>query len=152
MKNKIKFVILSVFLIFILACQQAAQNQKAPATPSEARKNPDGSISLGTIKYYAVKSTDPTGDTGDKVCAKIGKKCLGYTDLTLSSCLAFHPDAASVSDLDGSKPGFYCDGSPQSGVCAREKNTCHICPKCGLNMHCDEVVGLLYRETFVECK
>ena len=147
MKNKIMLVILSALLIFLAACQQSKQ-----ATLSQARINSDGSVSLGAIKYYRVVSTDPTGGTGDKVCAKIGKKCLGYTDTTLSSCLAFHPDAASVSDFDGSKSGFYCDGTPQSGVCAREKNTCHVCPKCGMNMHCDEVIGLLYRETFVECK
>lgn len=143
--------ILLAGIIFVSACA-GQQTKQAQQTPASARINPDGSISLGVNNYYAVKSTDPTGDTGDKVCAKAGKKCMGYTDLTLSSCLAFHPDAASVSDLDGSKPGFYCDGLPQGGVCAREKNTCHICPACGINMQCDTVVGDLYRETFVECK
>ena len=57
MKNKIMLVILSALFI------------------SQARINSDGSVSLGAIKYYRVVSTDPTGDTGDKVCAKIGKKC-----------------------------------------------------------------------------
>ncbi len=147
-------VVLAVIVLFTKGGSPA----KAPdtggkaETPSSARINSDGSVSLGVKTYYAVKSTDPTGDTGNKVCAKVGKKCMGYTDLTLSACLAFHPDAASASDLDGARAGFYCNGTPQGGICAKEMNTCHICPKCNLNMECETVVGDLYRETFVECK
>jgi hypothetical protein len=121
-------------------------------TPSTSRINPDGSILLGVRTMYEVKSTDPTGDTGTKVCGKVGKQCLGYTDFSLSACLAFHPSAASVSDLDGARAGFWCNGLPQAGVCAREINTCHICPNCNTNMECDTVVGTLYASTFVECK
>lgn len=134
------------------ATRSASSGQASPQTPSQARINADGSINLGVNKYYQVKSTDPAGDTGNKVCAKVGKKCAGYTDFTLSSCLAFHPDAASVSDWDGARAGFYCNGLPQTEVCSRELNTCHICPQCGTNMDCDTVIGLHYRETFVECK
>ena len=121
-------------------------------TPAQNRLNPDGSINLGVRTMYEVKSTDPNGDTGSKVCARVNKQCVGYTDFTLSSCLAFHPDAASTSDLDGSRAGFYCNGLPQGGVCAREINTCHICPQCNTNMDCDRVIGDLYRGTYVECK
>lgn len=121
-------------------------------TPAEARLNPDGSYTQKGKTYYAVKSADPTGDTGDKACAKVNKKCVGYTDLTVNTCLAFHPSALTVQDMDGARPGFYCNGPPQGGVCGREMSTCHICPECNLNMNCSSVIGDLYNETFVECK
>lgn len=148
MKHPIWSVALASLLLVGAGCKSAP----AAKTPSAQRINPDGSISLGVRTYYAVKAGDPNGNTGNKVCARVGKKCMGYTDETVSSCLAFHPDAAMVSDLDGAKAGFYCDGLPEGGVCAREKNTCHICPKCNLNMECDTQAGTLYREMFVECK
>jgi hypothetical protein len=138
--------------LLLAGCGGNSPTGPQSTTPAGTRFNADGSISLGVRTMYAVKSTDPTGDTGNKVCAKVGKQCLGYTDFSLSSCLAFHPDAASVSDLDGARAGFYCNGLPQGGVCAREINTCHICAQCNTNMECDTVVGALYRETFVECK
>lgn len=103
-------------------------------------------------KYYVVKSTDPTGDTGNEVCAKAGKKCVGYTDLTVGTCMKHHPGALTSSDFNGSKAGFYCDGPPQGGVCAQERGTCHICPACNINMDCGMEIGVLYRETYVECQ
>jgi hypothetical protein len=38
------------------------------------------------------------GDTGGKVCARAGKKCVGNTDFTLTSCLAspHGPDAIAT--------------------------------------------------------
>ena len=101
--------------------------------------------------YYKVSSSDPAMDTGKEVCAKAGLSCVGYTALTTDVCKGFHPGAKTVSDANGSKAGFYCDGSPQGGVCAKETDTCHICPTCNLNMDCDTQIGDLYRETFVEC-
>ncbi|HVM91100.1 MAG TPA: hypothetical protein VMU11_04365 [Verrucomicrobiae bacterium] len=145
------FLIIGIILTGA-GCMNTAANNAPPKTPAEARVNPDGSISQGVNTYYKVSATDPDGNTGNKVCARVGKKCVGFTDETLSTCLAFHPDAASVSDLDGAKAGFYCDGPPEGGVCAREKNTCHICPECNLNMECDTQAGTLYREMFVQCK
>jgi hypothetical protein len=121
--------------------------------PNELRHqiNDDGSVSLGNKLYYVVKAGDPSMDTGDAVCASVGKKCVGYTDFSVTACLAFHSSAAVVSDLDGAKAGFYCDGPPVGGVCGREKNTCHICPKCNINMDCQRHQSDLYTESFVEC-
>ncbi len=124
----------------------------AEMAASESTSTPLGSVALGNTTYYRVLGNDPTRDTGTKVCAAVGKACVGYTDYSVESCLKFHPSAATVADLDGAKAGFYCNGPPQSGVCAREINTCHICRECGINMYCDMNVGTLYRETFVECK
>ena len=53
--------------------------------------------------------------------------------------------------MNGSKAGYYCDGAPQGGACANEKNTCHICPNCNVNADCNSQIGDLYREMYVEC-
>lgn len=102
-------------------------------------------------QYYAVTSVNPTEDTGSKVCAKAGLKCVGYTALTTDVCQAFHPDARLTQGVDGSKSGFYCDGAPQQGKCGTEKNSCDICPACNVNADCDFVVKDLFREMYVEC-
>ena len=128
-------------------CLAADAKQK-----EEVYVQPDGSAQYGGKKYYVVRSTDPTGDTGNEVCAKVGKTCAGYTALTQGVCLAMHPGAQPSEDFNGSNAGFYCDGPPQGGICAQERNTCHICPACNLNMDCDMEIGVLYRETYVECK
>lgn len=120
--------------------------------PAAAVIGADGSYEHDGTKYYRVVSDDPSGDTGNEVCARVGKTCVGYTALTQAVCLAFHPGATPSEDFNGSKAGFYCNGAPQGGICGQESNTCHICPKCNLNMECDTVIGDLYRETFVECK
>ena len=119
---------------------------------SELSRDADGGLPFDGKKYYAVRADEPSGDTGNEVCAKAGKSCVGYTALDLGVCLAFHPGAQESKDFNGSKAGFYCNGAPQGGICAKEVNTCHICPECNLNMDCDTVIGDLYRETFVECK
>jgi len=154
-----KLLTVAAFSAFVAASAAGAlvaagcgSSTSPDTTPAQNRINADGSINLGVKTMYEVKSTDPNGDTGNKVCARVNKQCNGYTDFTLSSCLAFHPDAASTSDLDGSRVGFYCNGLPQGGVCAKEINTCHICPQCNTNMDCGTVIGDLYRGTFVECQ
>jgi hypothetical protein len=144
--------VLAAFIGGILAGCGGSSTAPQNETPSQARVNADGSINLGVKAMYEVKATDPAGDTGNKVCARVGKQCVGYTDFTLSSCLAFHPSAASVSDLDGSRAGFWCNGLPQGGVCAQEVNTCHICPQCNTNMDCTTQAGTLYASMFVECQ
>ncbi|HJV32579.1 MAG TPA: hypothetical protein VJ694_00985 [Patescibacteria group bacterium] len=141
-------VLAAVLGLFMLAQKK---NPEAPKAP-QAVIGADGSYDLDGKKYYRVVSTDPAGDTGNEVCARAGKTCVGYTALTQSVCMAFHPGATPSEDFNGSKAGFYCDGAPQGGICAQESNTCHICPACNLNMECDTVIGDLYRETFVECK
>ena len=75
--------------------------------------------------YYVVTSTDPAMDTGKEVCALVGAQCVGYTGFTNDICKKANPSAATRSDMNGSKAGFYCDGTPQGGVCTNEKNTCH---------------------------
>ena len=101
--------------------------------------------------YYVVTSTDPNLNTGDKVCQAAGKTCVGFTAMTTQVCKYFHPDAAVVSGVDGSKTGFYCNGAPQGGKCARETNTCDICPACNVNGDCGTDISGLYREMYIEC-
>lgn len=109
------------------------------------------SVVEGGKTYYVVTSADPAQNSGTKVCASMGKQCMGYTAFTTNVCKQAHPSAATKSDMNGSKAGFYCDGSPQGGVCAQEKNTCHICPNCNVNADCGTQIGDLYREMYVEC-
>lgn len=101
--------------------------------------------------YYMVTSTDPTEDTGTEVCAKAGLSCVGYTEESNAVCKMFHPNAAETSSLSGDKAGVYCDGSPQIGVCSTLTHSCHTCPACTATVTCDQVIGGLYREMFVEC-
>src|SRR5260370_18158023 len=148
----VAFAVLSCAASLLLGGCGSSSTSPQDSTTTSSRFNADGSLNLGVKTMYEVKSTDPLGDTGNKVCARAGKQCVGYTDFTLTSCLAFHGDAASVTDLDGSRVGFYCNGLPQGGVCAREINSCHICPQCNTNMDCGTVIGDLYRGTYVACQ
>lgn len=151
--------LLSAFaLVVLFGAGCAASNPPAASTVSStpsaasvpnAVKN--GYANVGGRHYYKV-TTDPNLNTGNKVCASLGLKCIGYTDKTLNSCIAFHPDALNSSDYDGANAGFYCNGPPEQGVCGREHNSCHICPQCNTNMDCNTQAGTLYREMFVECK
>src|SRR6185295_16013287 len=100
--------------------------------------------------YYVVTSTDKSMDSGNEVCAMMGKQCVGYSALTTDVCKQAHKNALTRSDANGSKAGFYCDGAPQGGVCANEKNTCHICPNCNVNADCSTQIGDLYREMYVQ--
>lgn len=109
------------------------------------------SVTHGGKTYYVVTSTDSAVDTGTEVCASMGKQCLGYTGKSNDICKRLHKDAGTKSDSNGSSAGFYCNGAPQGGVCANEINTCHICPNCNVGVTCDERIGGLYREMFVEC-
>lgn len=102
-------------------------------------------------EYYVVTSTDPAKDTGTEVCAALGKQCVGYTNFDNKACKYFHPTATETSGVNGSKNGFYCDGSPQSGICATSANTCAVCPNCNVNATCDTQIGDQYREMYVEC-
>lgn len=108
-------------------------------------------VTSGGKTYYVVASTDQAIDSGAEVCASMGKQCIGYTGFSNDACKKVHADAATKSDMNGSKAGFYCDGSPQGGVCASEVNTCHVCPNCNVGVTCDESIGGLYREMYVEC-
>ncbi|HEY4509746.1 MAG TPA: hypothetical protein VJC15_02040 [Candidatus Paceibacterota bacterium] len=101
--------------------------------------------------YHVVTSEDPAMNTGKEVCALLGAQCVGYTGFTNDICKKANPSAATKSDMNGSKAGFYCDGAPQGGVCANEQNTCHICPNCNVNADCETQIGDLYREMYVEC-
>ena len=45
---------------------------------------------LGVKTMYEVKSTDPLGDTGNKVRARAGKQCVGYSDLYRATYVECH--------------------------------------------------------------
>lgn len=109
------------------------------------------SVEVGGKTYYVVTSADQAMDTGNEVCKLVGATCVGYTGTTNETCQKANPSAATKSDLNGTKAGFYCDGAPQGGVCANEKNTCHICPACNVGADCTTQIGDLYREMYVEC-
>ncbi len=141
----------ALVVLFGAGCS-ASSFKIAPTATSTDQTTQKAFANVGGRHYYRVVSNDQTHDTGTKVCASYGLKCVGYTDTSLNSCITFHPDAITSSDLDGAKVGFYCNGPPEQGVCAREHNSCHICPQCNTNMDCDTQAGTLYREMFVECK
>ena len=102
--------------------------------------------------YYVVTSTDTSEDTGNEVCTKIGKVCVGYTAFTTDVCKKFHPDASVTTSVHGSKVGFYCNGPPQKGLaCENSYNNCQICPACNVNADCNFEIGGLFREMYVEC-
>lgn len=102
-------------------------------------------------EYYVVTADDPTEDTGDEVCAKAGKTCVGYTEESTAVCRMVHPSAQETSSLSGDQSAVYCDGSPQKGVCADKSDSCHACPGCTVNVDCGTPIGSLYREMYVEC-
>ena len=102
-------------------------------------------------QYYVVTSTDPSEDTGDEVCAKAGLTCLGYSEPSSGVCKLFHPGAAEVASSSGDLSGTYCNGAPQTGVCAGESNSCHTCSACTATVGCWTPIGNLYREMYVEC-
>jgi hypothetical protein len=112
------------------------------------------SYSAGNKTYYAVKANDPTGNTGNKVCQKLGRSCVGYTLNNTNACKFFHPTAKTLRSVNGSKAGFYCDGAPQKGLaCEKMKNTCEVCPNCNVNLACDTDLTTMnqFREAYVEC-
>ncbi len=105
--------------------------------------------------YYVVKANDVNMNSGDKVCASHGLTCVGYkTYGTNDVCKAFHPTAATMVSVNGSKAGFYCDGAPQQGLaCEGIRNTCEVCPACNENRDCSTDLTALnqIREAYVEC-
>jgi PGF-pre-PGF domain-containing protein len=102
--------------------------------------------------YYVVNANDPTEDTGKEVCEKAGKAYVGFTARTTDVCTLVHPSAKVTSGVDGSSTGFYCNGAPQGGICAKQTDTCNICPACNLNVDASTVIGDQYREMYVECQ
>ncbi|HLG23930.1 MAG TPA: hypothetical protein VI564_03315 [Candidatus Nanoarchaeia archaeon] len=103
-------------------------------------------------EYYVVTSTDASEDSGNEVCAKVGKTCAGFTAFSTDVCKKFHPDASVTTSVHGSKTGFYCNGPPQTGLaCETSFNNCQICPACNVNVDCSESIGGLFREMYVEC-
>ncbi len=101
--------------------------------------------------YYRVTSTDPTEDTGNEVCAKVGQTCVGYTEPSAAVCQLYHPGASTTSSLSGDRSGVYCNGPPQTNVCSTKTDTCHTCPQCTNSVDCGTPIGGLYREMYVEC-
>jgi hypothetical protein len=102
-------------------------------------------------EYYVVTSEDSTRDTGDEVCAQVGKRCIGYTAEENNVCRHFHPSAILSASMDGDISTVYCEGPPQGGACAYRFNNCHTCPECTAGVDCSTPIGGLYREMYVEC-
>lgn len=111
------------------------------------------SVQSGGKTYYMVNGLDAKLDSGNEVCASIGKKCVGYTSLgTNTVCKMFHPNAKVMTSVNGSKSGFFCNGAPQkSPACGKTKNTCQVCPACNVNADCSTAIGQQFREMYVEC-
>ncbi len=111
-----------------------------------------GPYALNGKEYYVVNGADPNEDTGNEVCAKVGKTCVGYTAFSNDICKQVHPDAKTLTSVHGSKAGFYCNGPPQKGLaCESTFNTCEVCPACNVNADCNTAVGDQFREMYVEC-
>lgn len=112
------------------------------------------SYSAGGKSYFVVKANDPSMNTGKKVCAAVGRSCIGYTSTSTDACKYFHPTAKTLRSVNGSKSGFFCDGAPQKGLaCENVKNTCEVCPSCNVNLTCDTDLTSMnqFREAYVEC-
>jgi hypothetical protein len=103
--------------------------------------------------YYRVLSNNKAQNTGAKVCALVGKACIGYTATGNNDiCMALHPKAKNVVTTSGSKSGFFCNGKPQKGACEKTKNTCAVCPTCSVNATCATDISGDFREMYVECE
>ena len=127
---------------------QPSGNQTAP--PSGSAQLP--SYTYNGKTYYIVSADNPGRNTGKEVCASVGKTCVGYTVFTNDVCKYFHPSASATTSVNGSKAGFYCNGPPQTGLaCGSSYNNCQVCPACNVNVTCDEEIGGLFREMYVEC-
>ncbi len=111
------------------------------------------SIVYGGKMYYRVLGGNKTQNTGAKVCALVGKACIGYTATGNNDiCKALHPKAKSVVSTSGSKSGFYCNGSSQKGpACEKMKDTCEVCPTCNVSVPCATDISTQFREMYVEC-
>lgn len=111
------------------------------------------SIVYGGKTYYRVIGGNKTQNTGAKVCALVGKACIGYTAINSNDiCKALHPKAKTAVSTSGSRSGFYCNGSPQKGpACEKMLNTCEVCPTCNINASCATDIGNQFREMYIEC-
>ncbi|MFC1647850.1 hypothetical protein ACFL1B_00280 [Nanoarchaeota archaeon] len=134
MAGKILFIIMGIFLLLV-SSSIAVQ----------------GPFNYQGGQYYVVTSTDASEDTGTEVCAKVGKVCVGYTEKTTAVCKLVHPNAADTSSVSGDASGIYCNGPPQTNICANKQDTCHACPACSVGVDCSTAIGNLYREMYVEC-
>ncbi|MBI5156361.1 hypothetical protein HZA45_03765 [Candidatus Peregrinibacteria bacterium] len=106
--------------------------------------------------YYVVNGNDPKMDTGDEVCASVGKVFDSYKSINTNAiCKLLHPNARELTSVNGSKAGFYCNGAPQQGIaCAPNKNTCQVCPACNLNEAAagNSAIGQHFAEMYVWCR
>jgi hypothetical protein len=110
------------------------------------------SVDYNGKTYYVVKSTIPSLDSGDEVCAAVGKECVGYNFKTQHVCKKIHPNANVVMSYSGDLTGTYCDGAPQNEICSSLRDTCLVCPACTNSVTCYQSIAGLYREMYVECK
>jgi hypothetical protein len=85
------------------------QTTSAAATPR--------SIVFNGNTYYVVDGNNTALDSGNEVCAAVGKKFNSYKSINTNGvCKALHPNAKEVTSVNGSKAGFYCNGLPLTGL------------------------------------
>jgi hypothetical protein len=120
-----------------------------------ATSAPAASVQFNGNTYYIVNGNNPNLNTGNKVCASVGKQFLGYKSINTNGvCQVAHPTARTLVSVNGSKAGFYCNGAPQQGLaCAAYKNTCEVCPNCNLNEAADgnQSITQHFAEMYVWC-
>ena len=93
MKNKIILAILSIFLMFLIACQQTVKTQ----CTQEAFQCPDGSYVGRTgpnCEFAPCPTTPTTGTTGDAAVDAVGK------DLNSTDTVAKDLSTDDLSSLD----------------------------------------------------
>jgi hypothetical protein len=118
-----------------------------PKPPAVAKK-----LTVGTAVYAIVEGNNPALNSGRKACASWNQNFLGYKNLSSNTvCKTAHPTAKLVTGVNGSKNGFWCNGKPQTGVCATALNTCMVCPNCNLNANADTQIGDQYAEMYASC-
>lgn len=113
-------------------------------------------------KYFSVKgkdfvevSSDGQFNTGTKACRVLGGACKGYPVMNNAACLQFNPDAKNKESIHGSPFDYFCsaNSNKEDEACAgTQVNTCVNCPDCDNNVTCDEAIGELYDNAYVECE
>lgn len=109
-----------------------------------------GPYYVGGSTYYIINATNGSLNSGDRVCAAVGMKCVGLTDYNTALCHYVHPNATVLNTLNGSSSAYYCNGPPQGGQCSTYYNTCFECSACNPTS-CQDQIGDQFREMYAQC-